>query len=225
MAELVLRNRIRREGVSQFLLRVSVLALLNILLLSALFTTASGSSFEFDTVARQYGYFVPLLVLSAAVGSWEIELFAGIGESYLQHPKWMWPTRLLVTLVECLVPVAFFAVITVTAGGPDVLAHLFTMALMAVSFGMLGTSLGFCIGFRHEKAVNNFVNLAPWLLGFGPGPYFGNDAFGLSVIFPGGHSNSGEFGYEWIKEALVVVLAIVLFRLGSRARKRRFFSR
>ncbi|MFJ6943280.1 hypothetical protein ACISU4_01230 [Streptomyces wuyuanensis] len=225
MAELVLRNRVRKEGSGQFISRISVLALLNILLLSALFTTASGRSLDLGMLAQQYGYFVPLLALSAAVGSWEVELFAGLGEAYLQRPRWVWPTRLLVTTVECSVPFVFFVVLTFTTGGPDTLPHLLTMTAMLVSFGALGAALGFCIGFRHEKAVNNFLHLIPWVLGFGPGPFFGQDVTGIAALLPGGFSSRGEFELEWLKLVLVMVLAVVLLHWGSRSRRHRFFSR
>ncbi|WP_336047949.1 hypothetical protein [Streptomyces sp. CA2R101] len=225
MAELVLRNRIRREGTGQFLSRITLLALLNILLLSALFTTTSGHSFNFALLSQQYGYFLPLLALQAAVGAWEVELFAGVGEAYLQRPKWVWPTRLLTTAVECAIPYALFIVLIVAVGGPDMSRHLVTATTMLIAFSLLGAALGFCIGFRHEKAVNNFLNLIPWLLGFGPGPFFGNEASGLTLLFPAGFSSRGEFALEWVKLAMLVALAFALLHWGSRARRHRFFAR
>ncbi|MBA0053683.1 hypothetical protein E0L36_23300 [Streptomyces sp. AJS327] len=224
-ATLVLRNRVRHEGRGQFLGRIAVLSLLNVLLLGALFTTASGASFELGMLAEQYGYFVPLLTLMAAVGTWEIELWAGVGESYLRNPTWVWPTRLLLTLVEVAVPFVFFVVTLLAVGGPDVLAHLVTATGMLLAFSLLGAALGFCVGFRHEKSVNNFLSLAPWLLGFGPGPFFGNDASGLGLLFPGGFSARGDFVLEWLRLAAVAVLAYALYRWGSRARRHRFFTR
>lgn len=224
-AGFVLRNRVRREGYTAFLSRVTLLALLNILLLSALFTTASGNTFDFSMLAGQYVYFIPLLVLSSAVGSWEVELVSGVGERYLQHPRWVLPSRVLVIATECAAPFAFFTALLLVSGGPETAAHLAIVAGMFVTFAILGAGLGFCVGFRHEKAVNNFVHLAPWLLGFGPGPFFGNEVSGPSVLFPGGFSTQGDFALEWLKLSVFALIGVALLWWGSRSRRHRFFAR
>jgi hypothetical protein len=223
MSALVLRNRVLREGMSQYLLRVTVLALLNMLLLSGLFTTVAGSTFDFSLLARQYGYFIPLTALSATVGSWEIELFAGLGERYLGHPGWVWRTRLLTTAAECAAPFLLFTIGLVATGAGQLPEQLITLVAMGLVFSLFGSALGFCIGFRHEKAVNNFINLIPWVLGFGPGPFFGKDPYGPAVLLPGGFSAEGRFALEWIKLALIALMAAALLLLGSRARRHRFY--
>ncbi|MEU6573880.1 hypothetical protein [Streptomyces sp. NPDC046805] len=223
MSLLVLRHRIRREGRSSYLLRISVLAVLNTLLLSGLFTTVSGHAFDFGLLSEQYGYFIPLTALSAAVGSWETELFSGLGERYLGHPSWVWRTRLLSVAVECAVPFLLFAVGLAATGADHLTDQLITLVAMGAVFALFGSALGFCIGFRHEKAVNNFINLIPWVLGFGPGPFFGKEAYGPAVLLPGGFSAEGRFGWEWVKLGVIALLAWGLLVAGSRARRHRFY--
>ncbi|MEU3015909.1 hypothetical protein ABZ635_00745 [Nocardiopsis sp. NPDC007018] len=225
LARLVLSNRVRREGRAAFLSRVTLLALLNVLLLSALFSTASGNTLDLTLLAGQYCYFIPLLVLSSAVGSWEVELVSGVGERYLQHPFWVLPSRLLVIVTECAAPFALFTALLLATGGEDTGAHLAVAAGMFAAFAVLGAGLGFCVGFRHEKAVNNFVHLAPWLLGFGPGPFFGNEASGPAVLFPGGFSVQGDFALEWVKLAVFALVGVGLLWWGGRTRRHRFFAR
>ncbi|MGC4792167.1 hypothetical protein ACLQ22_30635 [Micromonospora sp. DT178] len=225
MATLVLRNRIRQEGLTQYLLRVGPLNLLNVLLLAAVFTTAKGRSLDVDLLADQYVYFIPLLALSAAVGTWEVELFAGLGESYLLRPSWLWPTRLVSATVECVVPLVFFVVLISLSSAADRWQHVLTALLMLVVFILVGSALGFCIGFRHEKAVNNFLNVIIWVLGFGPGPFFGNDTSGFRLLFPGGFSLRGEFGAEWVRLACLAVLGMALAYWGRLPRRQPFFAR
>ncbi|WP_307665681.1 hypothetical protein [Streptomyces sp. V1I1] len=225
MSRLVLRNKIRREGPGQFCSRITILALLNVVLLSALFTTASGSSFDLAMLSQQYTYFIPLLAMTAAVGSWEMELLSGVGERYLQKPSMMWPTRLLIAAVECAVPYLVFIILIGIWGGPDTFSHIVTATLMLVTFSLFGAAFGFCIGFRHEKAVNNFLNYIPWVLGFGPGPFFGNDASGPARLLPGGFSSTGDFGLEWLKMGVIAALAFWISAWGSRARRHRFYTR
>lgn len=224
MADLMVRNQVRKEGGWQFLSRIGPLNILNVLLLSAMFTTAARTSFDLDLLAAQYGYFVPLLALTASTGSWQVELFSGIGEKYLLRARWVWCTRAFTTLVECSLPFTMFVVLIVISDLESRVFHLVTAAAMLICFGMLGTALGFWVGFRHEKAVNNFLNLITWVLGFGPGPFFGKEGVGLTALFPGGFSTKGEFELEWIKLAVLAVAAVVLVSFGSRARRQRFFA-
>ncbi|MFF5176352.1 hypothetical protein ACFY3U_27545 [Micromonospora sp. NPDC000089] len=225
LAVLVWRNRVRQEGLAQYLLRIGPLSMLNVFLLAAVFTTANRRSLDVDLLTDQYVYFIPLLALSAAVGTWEVELFAGLGEWYLVRPAWVWPTRLLSGAAECLVPVIFFVVLIVVSSDPHRWQDLVTALLMLVVFLLLGSALGFCLGFRHEKAVNNFLNVIIWVLGFGPGPFFGNDTSGLRVLFPGGFSLREEFAMEWIRLACLAFLAIALVYWGRVPRRQPFFAR
>ncbi|WP_320068103.1 hypothetical protein [Micromonospora sp. RTGN7] len=119
LATLVLRNRVRQEGLTEYLLRIGPLSILNVLLLAAMFTTAKGTSLDVGLLAAQYVYFVPLLALSAAVGTWEEELFAGLGERYLLRPSWLWRTRFVTATVECVVPAVFFVVLIALSSGAD----------------------------------------------------------------------------------------------------------
>ncbi|WP_328341079.1 hypothetical protein [Micromonospora sp. NBC_00421] len=225
LATLVLRNRIRQEGLTPYLLRIGPLSMLNVLLLAAMFTTANGRSLDLGLLADQYVYFVPLLALSAAVGTWEVELFAGLGEHYLLRPSWVWPTRLVSATVECIVPLVFFVLLIMLTPGGRRWQHVVTALLMLPVFILVGSALGFCLGFRHEKAVNNFLNVIVWVLGFGPGPFFGNDTSGLRVLFPGGFSLRGEFGAEWLRLACLALLGIALARWGRLPRRQPFFAR
>lgn len=225
LAALVLRNRVRQEGTAQYLLRIGPLSVLNVLLLAAVFTTAKGNSLDADLLAQQYVYFIPLLALSAAVGTWEVELFAGLGESYLLRPSWVWQTRFVSSLVECLIPFAFFVILIAASSQVDRWQNLVTALLMLTAFILLGSALGFCLGFRHEKAVNNFLNVIVWILGFGPGPFFGNDTSGLRALFPGAFALRGDFAVEWIRLGCFAVLAIGLVYWGRLPRRQRFFAR
>lgn len=201
------------------------LGLLNVALLFALFTTAGGQPFSLSLLAAQYGYFIPLLAMSAAVGSWEIELFGGIGEEYLLRNRWILPSRLLSSLAECLVPCGLFIVLVATSDLPQKAWQVGTAVLMLVVFSLFGSALGFYFGFRHEKAVNNFLVSVTWVLGFGPGPFFGADAAGYRALFPGGFSVTGRFGLEAIKLGIVAGLAGLLLYLARRPRRFRFFAK
>ncbi|MFI9645043.1 hypothetical protein ACIHAA_01910 [Streptomyces sp. NPDC052040] len=227
LARLLLVSRIRQEGASQFLLRVAPLSLLNILLLFAIFTTADGHALDLTTLTLQYGYFIPLTALSAAVGTWEVELMAGVAEEFLLRPSRGLRARLLTSPVEALPPFALFTVLLLLAPLPlaQRLAHLATATGMLVVFLLLGTALGYCFGFRHEKSVNNFLASLTWVLGFGPGPFFGARADGPARLFPGGYSMDGDFGAEWIKLAAFTLLAVGLLYWGSRPRRQRAFTR
>jgi hypothetical protein len=204
---------------------VAPLGLLNVALLFALFTTAGGQPFSLTLLATQYGYFIPLLAMSAAVGSWETELFAGIGEEYLLRSRWILPSRLLSSLVECLVPCALFILLVATSSLPHKARQLGTAGLMLLVFYLFGSALGFYFGFRHEKAVNNFLVSVTWVLGFGPGPFFGTDATGYRALFPGGFSVTGRFGLEAVKLGVVAGLAGVLLYLARRPRRFRYFAK
>ncbi|MER6910796.1 hypothetical protein ABT354_03855 [Streptomyces sp. NPDC000594] len=73
--------------------------------------------------------------------------------------------------------------------------------------------------------MNNFLHLAPWVLGFGPGPFFGKEASGVFTLFPGGFSARGDYGLEGLKLGVEALLALALAHGGARARKHRSFSR
>jgi hypothetical protein len=223
LSVLLVRNRTGREGVSHYLLRVSVLSVLNILLLSGLLTTVSGNAFSMARLAQQYTYFVPLVALTATVGSWETELVSGIGERYVGHTSWIWRSRLVMACVECAVPLCLFTYGLVATRPERLTAHLVTMFGMWLVFGLLGIGLGFWLGFRHEKSVNNLINLMPWVLGIGPGPFFGQEAYGPAVLMPGGFSVTGDFLLEWIKLAGLMALAVYLLVWSSGARRNRFY--
>lgn len=223
MSSLVLRNRVRREGRPQFLLRISVLAVLNILLLSGLFATVSSQSFSMAMLAQQYTYFIPLVALSATVASWETELVSGVGERHLGHISWVWRTRLVTACVECAVPLGLFTTGLAMTRPDRLAAHLVTMFGLWLVFSLLGVGLGFWLGFRHETAVNNLVNLIPWVLGLGPGPFFGEEAHGPAVLLPGGFSVTGDFSLEWIKLGCILLLAVFLLVWSGRARRSRFY--
>lgn len=227
MVRLLLLARVRQEGTSQFLVRVVPLSLLNVLLLFAVLATADGRGFDLIGFTLQYGYFVPMTALSAAVGTWEVELVAGVAEEFLLRPsRGLW-ARLLTSPVEALPPFALFAVLILLAPLPCAqrLAHLAMATGMLVVFLLLGTVLGYCFGFRHEKAVNNFLASVTWVLGFGPGPFFGARTSGVARLFPGGFSIEGDFALEWLKLAAVTLLAGGLLWWGSKPRRQRVFTR
>lgn len=227
MGRLLLLAQVRQEGTSQFLVRVVPLSLLNVLLLFAVFTTADGRGFDLTGFTLQYGYFIPMTALSAAVGTWEVELLAGVAEEFLLRPsRGLW-VRLLMSPVEALPPFALFAALIICAPLPGAqrLAHLATAAGMLVVFLLLGTVLGYCFGFRHEKAVNNFLASVTWVLALGPGPFFGARTGGVARIFPGGFSMEGDFAPEWAKLAALTLLAGGLLWWGSRPRRQRAFTR
>ncbi|MFG2983264.1 hypothetical protein ACGFYQ_18790 [Streptomyces sp. NPDC048258] len=225
LTRLILLNRARQEGGWQFAARLVPLSLGNILLLFAIFTGASGRGPDLDALALQYGYFIPLTALSAAVGTWEVELFAGVADEYILRPARVMAARVLVGLAESLAPFALFLTVLLVVPVPDRRRHLITATLMLSVFLLLGTALGYCFGFRHEKAVNNFLASVTWVLGFGPGPFFGNEATGALLLFPGGFSLRGDFLLEWLKLGVVLVAAAALLRWGSRPRRHRSFAR
>lgn len=225
LASTVFRNHVAQQGRWTYLLKTVPLCFLNILILSTLFSTARGTAVSLELFASQYTYFVPLLALTSAVGSWETELLTGIGEEYLLRPSRVLSSRLFIAAVEGAFPVALFAGLLVATRNIDLIEHLITLGMMFVCFTLLGAAIGFCLGFRHEKAVNNFLNAVTWVLGFGPGPFFGAHGGGWRSIFPGGFSGEGLFALEWIKLAGFAAIAIAMLYFGRRPRRGRFFSR
>ncbi len=227
LTRLLLVGRVRQEGPVHYGARVVLLALLNVLLLASVFATAGGRSVGAATLVDQYVYFIPLTALTAGVGAWDTEVFAGLADHYLLHPLRALTARLLVGLVESAAPTALFTVLLLTSERTREARaqHLLTAALMLVSFLMLGIALGYCFGFRHEKAVNNFVTSMAWVLGLGPGPFLGSEVSRAGQLFPGGHVLRGDFPGEWTKLLLVVATALGLILWGNLPRRHRSFAR
>lgn len=227
LAWLLLRGRVRQEGPGHYTARVVVLSLLNVVLFAAVFATAGGGRLDADTLVTQYGYFLALAGLTAGVGAWETEVFAGVADQYLLHPWRALAARLLVGLVESSATAVLFAVLLLCspAVGVDRPRHLVTAALLLPVFLLLGVALGYCFGFRHEKAVNNFLTSVAWVLGLGPGPFLGSGADGAARFFPGGHALRGDFTGEWTELALVALAALALTAWGNAPRRHRSFAR
>ncbi|SDT68096.1 hypothetical protein [Actinoplanes derwentensis] len=227
LTRLLLVNRLRQEGAARWVERVVVLNLLNIFVLAAVFATAGGRRLAPDILVTQYSYFIPLAALTAGVGAWETELFAGLADEYLLRPGRGLAARLLLGLVESAAPVVLFLTLLLTSAvtRADRLSHLMTAVLMLIVFLLLGTALGYCFGFRHEKAVNNFLTSVAWVLGLGPGPFFQAGDSAILKIFPGGHSLHGQFGPEWGKLAFLLLVGLGLIAWGTAPRRHRSFTR
>jgi len=134
-------------------------------------------------------------------------------------------SRALVVAVEGATPLALFLLLLWGTAGSDAPAHAALALAMFVAFALLGSAIGFATGFRHEKAVNNFLVSVTWVLGLGPGPFFGARVDGWRAIFPGAHALRGEFALEAAKLAGIAAAAFAILALACRPRRTRFFSR
>ncbi len=194
LAYLSWKNMVDTAGIGTYLSRVTLLPLMNILLLSTLFTTAKGMNLTMSQLSYQYIYFVPLFSLSAAVSSWEIELINNLGEEYLLHSENIILTRCLQIFAECFFTLVFFTSLLIAAKAN--LNHILTLFFLFLCFSYIGIILGFGLGFRHEKAINNFLYSITWVLGFGPGPFFSGKVSGIQYLFPGSFALENHFFYE-----------------------------
>lgn len=223
MARLTLLNHIDMIGLRSFLVKAWILNFLNILLFATVFSTAFSGSFSLSQLSMQYVYFVPLTTFSSALGSWETELTHNLGEDYLLRGWAIFPSRIFIALAESMTALLFFAILLLMTGAD--LKHIITLGLMAFSFTALGSAVGFHFGFRHEKAVNNYLNAAIWVFGFGPGPFFGMHPNKFQLPFPGSSALIGHFSFEWLKLVLFLIVAIVLFRLSQKRKSYSLYRR
>ncbi len=220
---LTLKNAVDQIGFWTFISKVTLLRMLNILVLSVIFTTTNHRTIGSEQLALGYSYFIPLIALSAAVAAWETELLANLSEDYVIHNVSMFWTRTATIVAECaFISTLFIALILYSGLGWN---HVWVLIQMLVAFSVLGVGLGYLFGFRHEKAVNNFLNAVTWVLGFGPGPFMGHEPKGYQLLFPGGFSLAGNFFFECVKLSLIFTIALFLIWLGRRPRNDRIFSR
>ncbi len=123
----------QRLGVGSYVFKVGPLALMNILLLSFLFSTVHESTLSVSVLMNQYTYFIPLCALSAAIGTWETELFESLGEMYVLEPHLVLSSRLLQVMVELIVPCGFFLILQAIGGGSWF--NMVTLLAMAFVYG------------------------------------------------------------------------------------------
>lgn len=224
-AWLVFKNSVDQVGLGSYIFKVGPLAVLNIVLLTLLFAPATWASMdEFVAfLARHYVYFIPLYALSAGLGYWEIELLDGISESYLLGDEVLFSTRVFQVLAEMIVPATFFSILLIY--GHQAPIHLAVLGLMSIAYAVTGIGIGFFAGFKTEKSINNMLNLAIWILGFGPGPFFGEKVESYQFLFPGAHALRGEFILEWLLIVLYTALGVLLVRLGKTPKRYRLYSK
>ena len=217
LARIALSNRIEEGGKRSYFSRIGVLALLNIWVLGMLLTT-SQRGISIQEFSLNYVFFIPLVSLIAGLGAFESELLSGISEWCVLYSRPMILSRVMLVAAEVFAPSALFAGLLI-ASNHDPL-HLFFLIGFVLVFSVLGLGLGIYLGFRHDKSVNNMVHLSTWVLGFGPGPFFGVKAAGYHRFFPGGCLLSGNYGLELFKLAAFLSIGFVLLKQGSRPRSR-----
>lgn len=223
LAYLPFKNQIDQTGRVSYGLKVTVFSFLNILLLATLFTRNHGDSLSLELLAAQYIYFIPLIAMSAAVGSFETELYSGIAENLQFAYRQIFITRLFSLSVELIVPFLFYAVLFVLTGAP--LGQWLNLIAQCVVFSLLGISIGFFIGFKHEKAINNFLHGITWVLALGPGPFLGVHPKWYQFLFPGSQALQGHYGLELLKLTFYLFIALILFHIGRRPRPYRLFMK
>lgn len=220
---LLAKNAIDHSGSGTFALRNTLFSCLNLLVIALILHPVPEGKSIWEYMASTYVYFLPMLTLSAAVGSYEIELFSGTGEWLLLSPGSWWRGRMLSVFLEVAAPVAVFVALFLHThrAWQD---WLLAVALIAV-FSWMGLSIGFIFGFRNEKSVNNFNNAVIWVLGFGPGPFMGLGVKWYQGPFPGAQSLLGNYSGEALKVFGYVLAAASLHFYASRPRRYRFFAK
>ena len=222
LARCLVENRWREAGAGGFLSQVGPLALMNILVVGCLFSSARPEGLSLGSFALNYVYFVPLFSFLAAVNSFDAELFAGLGEQVLLGGGAMLRARLLLVVLELAVPSAFFlGLLWWTGRGAE---HFALLGASAAVFALLGLALGLSMGFRHEKALNNMAHVSTWLFGLGPGPLFGLEVQGYHRFFLGGHALTGQWGLEAAKLAALAVVAVLILAWARRPRSRPLYA-
>ncbi len=69
------------------------------------------------------------------------------------------------------------------------------------------------------------LNLLVWVLGFGPGPFFGNSVHWYQLIFPGAHALRGQYVQVWLLLSGYLLVGIVLSQWARRPRRFRMYSK
>jgi hypothetical protein len=220
---LVFKNNVDQVGLGSYLLKIGPLAFLNIILLSFLFSTTRTAEFTVALIMNQYIYFIPLLALSAGIGTWETELFEGVGEMYILYPRLVMISRLIQVLVEMLTPCGFFIALLLYGGGTS--TDALTVLGMAGAYSLTGVGLGVFAGMKTEKSINNMLNLIIWVLGFGPGPFLGESVHPYQFFFPGFHALQGNYVQEWLVLTVYLLVGLFLIRLARLPRRFRVYAR
>lgn len=221
--KLLAKSAIDQSGWRTFTLRTTLFTCLNILMIALILHPVPPGTSIWTYLASLYIYFLPMLALSAAVGSFEIELFSGTGEWLLLSTGAWWRGRLLVMLLEMMVPIAVFAALFIYAGSPW--QQWLVATGMVMIFSWMGLAIGFIFGFRSEKSINNFTNAVIWVLGFGPGPFMGMDVKWYQILFPGAQAATGNYKGEALKLAVYAMAAAALHLYARYPRRYRFFAK
>ncbi|HVJ64671.1 MAG TPA: hypothetical protein VM901_05400 [Bdellovibrionota bacterium] len=213
---------VRSVGVGTYLTQVLVHEPLSALILFLVMNPLFSNAWDWQVLASSHVYFVPYFALLSAMSSLESEHFLGVSEEIHQRPLALWLTRLPFVFSQTVLPVAFFATLVVLYLPSGWMQLGFLLFYWAI-FASLGIFFIANWGFRKEKSVNNSVNLVPWFLALGPGPFLEARHYPWFAVFPGSGLKSGNYEIEIAKGILLVIVLAWLIIRSKTPRPMRIF--
>lgn len=220
---LLFKNTLDQNGVFAFSVRITLFSWLNLIMIALILHPLPEQTELWPYLGSQYIYFLPMLSISAAIASFETELFAGTGEWLLLSAQAARTSRLLKIAAELFVPVLTFIALFIYTQRPW--QDWACATLLIIVFVSLGLGIGFLWGFRSEKSINNFCTAMIWIFGFGPGPFMGLNVKWYQSLFPGAQILNGNFIAEFTKLGVYFLIALLLQHLSSNPRRYRFFAK
>ena len=221
IAWLVFVNAARTVGFRELLAKALIHDPLTIFMFVALFRPTGADGDWLSALAGAYPYFTVLFGLTNGFGSWENDVFAGVGPYYVGRRRGVLASRLLFALAG--LPSLLLVVVAIWFHLPKV--HLCLLGLLYLGSTLLAAAAGFRFGFKTEKSINNFSNLVIWLLALGQTLFAHPLSFLFNWIIPGALVSRGHLVPEFLKGLAMLVAGGALLHFAARPRRSPFFQR